>query len=99
MRFGLANGSPSLALGSCTEVTVNLLNSAGDRVALSNPRSVALSPGGGVHPSIDQCNTYRNDPVSVPGGSDSFTFYAYVVSPYEGLGAVTLSASGMEELR
>ena len=98
MRFGLANGTPSLTLGSCTEVVVNLLNSAGQRVALSNPRNVTLSPGGGVHPSVDQCASYQNDPVSIPGGRDSFTFYAYVVTPYQGLGAVTLSASGMEQL-
>lgn len=99
MRFGLENGTPSLALGSCTEVQVQILDSGNERIALSNAREVTLNPGGGVHPSMDQCNSYRNDAISVAAGSSSFTFYAYVVSAYEGLGRVTLSASGMEELQ
>ena len=97
-QFSLANGTPSLQLGSCTTVRVNLTDSAGNITALNAARTISLSPGGGVHPSTDQCASYRNDPLTVPAGSTDFTFYAYVVSPYTGLGRVTLNASGIAEL-
>lgn len=98
-QFGLADSAPTLALGACTRVQVNLLDNAGNRVSLSNPRNVALNPGGGIHPSMDECNSYRNDPITVAAGSDSFSFYAYVVSAYAGNGAITLTASGLADLK
>ena len=98
-QFELAEGVPSLQQGSCTTVRIELKDAAGNIAALSNARSVALAPGGGVHPSLDQCASYRNDPIVLEPGDTDFTFYAYVVSKYTGVGQVTISASGIDDLR
>ena len=98
-QFQLVGDTPRLQLGSCTAVSVTLRDAAGNIAALNNARDVTLNPGGGVHVSTDQCASYRNDPVSLAPGSTEFTLYGYVVSEYGGLGAITLSASGMTDLR
>ena len=98
-QFQLANGIPSMQLGSCTAVRVTLRDSSGNLAPLSGQRSIALNPGGGIHPSLDQCASYRNDPIILQPGDTDFTFYAYVISNYTGLGRVTLNASGIEELQ
>ena len=98
-RFALPDGNPSVQLGSCTQVRVNLLDSAGNLASLNSARAVSMNPGGGIYPSSDQCASYRSDPVTVAAGSTQFSFYAYVVSEYSGLGRITLTAPGMNDLQ
>ena len=98
-QFTILSQPSVLEPGQCAEIRVGFETDAGESAGLVQETDILLGPGGGFHPSADNCDTYQNDPIAVAAGATEFTFFGYVLPAYTGVGTVTLQAAPFADLR